>query len=213
MFQLSTAPGEPDYLRDLFFLAPTLPLPLPGDAIEQVALFRDEMANLCRGVERRVQGPAGATVDRYLEASRTPVHQRLVDPPPDARLIYRLASPVPEHWIPFVPVPAVVGGDPAGVQLERRVLLRFDAAGASRAVHPRGLLLRSDVSVSPDAEPPLRLHEEEVPREGAIVERAFQYARRSRGESFLWLGREKRVGAGEGASLLRHDIAGRIGGA
>jgi hypothetical protein len=211
MFELSTAPGEPAYLSELFFLAPTVPLPLGGDPVEQVALFRDEMANLCWGVERRVQGPFGETVDRYREASRTAVHQRLVDPPSDARLIYRLASPVPEHWIPFVPVPATVNGDPAGVQLERRVLLRFDATGVSRAVHPHGLLLRSDLSMPADGEPPLRLEEEEVPREGAVVERAFHYARGARGESYLWLGREKRVGTGEGASLLRFDIADSIG--
>jgi hypothetical protein len=118
---------------------------------------------------------------------------------------------VPEHWIPFVPVPATVNGDPAGVQLERRVLLRFDATGVSRAVHPHGLLLRSDLSMPADGEPPLRLEEEEVPREGAVVERAFHYARGARGESYLWLGREKRVGTGEGASLLRFDIADSIG--
>jgi hypothetical protein len=211
MLELSSAPGEPAYLRDLFFLAPTLPLPLAGDPLEQVALFRDEMANIAWGVERRVQGGAGGSYDRYLEASRTAVHQRLVEPPPDARLIYRLATPVPAHWIPFVPVPAMVNGQSAGVQLERRVLLRFDETGAARAVHPRGVLLRSDLTAPVESEPPLRLHEEEVPREGAIVERTFQYARGTRGESFVWLGREKRVGTGEGASLLRHDIAQRIG--
>lgn len=212
MYELSTAPGEPDYLRDFFFLAPTVPTPLAGDPVEQVALFRDEMANLCWGVERRVQGSAGEVVDRYLEASRTPLHQQLVDPPPDVRLIYRLASPVPEHWIPFVPVPAQVAGDPAGIHFERRVLLRFDANGVSRPVHPRGILLRSDLSVGPDDEPPLRLFEEEIPRDGALVERAFQYARGPNGESWLWLGRHKRVGAGEGASLLRFDSTERVAG-
>jgi hypothetical protein len=212
MFELSTAAGEPAYLRDLFFLAPTLPLPLAGDPIEEVALFRDEMANVCWAVERKIQGPAGTTIDRYREASRTPVHQRLVDPPADARLIYRLASPVPESWIPFVPVPATTDNTDAGVQLERRVLLRFDATGTARAVHPRGLLLRSDPSLPVDTEEPLRLHEEEVPREGALVTRAFQYARWCDGESFLWVGRDKRVGTGEGSSLLRYDVAERIAG-
>jgi hypothetical protein len=210
MFELSAEPGAPDYLRDMFFLAPTLPLPLSGDPIEQVALFRDEMANVCWGVERRVQGAAGETVDRYLEATRKAVHQRIVNPPPEARLIYRLASPVPEHWIPFVPVPTTQNGVAAGIQLERRVLLRFDENGSSTAVHPRGVLLRSDLSKAVDVVPPLRHHEVEVPREGAVVERAFQYARGSRGESFLWLGRDKRVGTGEGSSLLRHDRADRI---
>jgi hypothetical protein len=105
MFELSALSGEPDYLRDLFLLAPTIPLPLAGDPVEQVALFRDEMANLCWGVERRVQGPSGESVDRYQEASRTPVHQRIVDPPDDARLIYRLASPGPSTGFHSFPCP------------------------------------------------------------------------------------------------------------
>ena len=157
MFELSTDPDAPAYLRDLFFLAPTVPMPLAGDPIEQVALFRDEMANVCWGVERRVLGAAGDTVDRYLESSRRPLHQRMVDPPQDARLIYRLSSQVPAHWIPFVPVPVVANGAPAGIQLERRVLLRFDQSGASTAVHPRGVLLRTDPSRPADSETLLRI--------------------------------------------------------
>jgi hypothetical protein len=111
-----------------------------------------------------------------------------------------------------VPVRASVDGDPAGIQLERRVLLRFDATGTGHAVQPRGTLLRSDPGGAPDTEPPLRLQEEEVPREGAVVRRAFQYARGANGESYLWLGRDKRVGTGEGSSLLRFDEAQRIAG-
>jgi hypothetical protein len=126
--------------------------------------------------------------------------------------VYRLASPVPEHWIPFVPVPAASAGDPAGILLERRVLVRVDPTGAAIAAHPRGLLLRSDPSRPAGTEAPLRLHEEEVPREGAVVRRTFQYARGPGGESYLWLGRDKRVGTGEGASLLRHDVAQRVAG-
>lgn len=212
VFELSCAPDAPAYLRDLFLLPPTVPLPLAGDPIEEVALFRDEMANVCWSVERKVQGSAGSTVDRYLEASRTPVHQRLVEPPDDARLIYRLATPVPEHWIPFVPVRAMAGADPAGVQLERRVLLRFDADGSVRESHPHGALLRANPSVPAAEEAPLRLHEEEVPREGVVVRRMFQYARDAAGRAHLWLGRDKRVGTGEGSSLLRFDVAERRGG-
>ena len=52
----------------------------------------------------------------------------------------------------------------------------------------------------------LRLAEEEVPREGAMVERAFQHARWFDGRSLLWLGRCKVPGRGEGASGLRFDV-------
>ena len=58
------------------------------------------------------------------------------------------------------------------------------------------------------ARPPtaaLQIFGEEVPREGARVLRAFQYARWIDGRTFLWMGRQKNVGRGEGASGLRFD--------
>jgi hypothetical protein len=54
---------------------------------------------------------------------------------------------------------------------------------------------------------PLRLAEEEIPRDGALVTRSFQSARWFGGRSFLWLGRAKRAGRGEGSSGLTYDTA------
>lgn len=54
---------------------------------------------------------------------------------------------------------------------------------------------------------PLALHEEEVPRAGARVTRASQYARWIDGSTHLWIGRRKQPGRGEGSSGLRFDIA------
>jgi hypothetical protein len=48
-----------------------------------------------------------------------------------------------------------------------------------------------------------------VPREGALVERRFQYARWFDGAGLLWLGRRKSVGRGESSSGLRFDILDR----
>jgi hypothetical protein len=73
--------------------------------------------------------------------------------------------------------------------------------------HPRGVLLRSDLSLPVETEPPLRIAEEEIPRDGAVVTRSFQYARWFGGRSYLWLGRAKRTGRGEGSSGLRYDSA------
>ena len=39
--------------------------------------MRDEMANLAWGIEQRVQGASGESVERRLEASRLAVHQSL----------------------------------------------------------------------------------------------------------------------------------------
>jgi hypothetical protein len=57
--------------------------------------------------------------------------------------------------------------------------------------------------------PKVALREDEVPREeGARATRAYQLARWMDGSTFLWLGRRKGVGRGEGSSGLRFDTTG-----
>lgn len=72
--------------------------------------------------------------------------------------------------------------------------------------HPGGVLLRSapEADVATDR---LRLAEEEVPRDGAVVTRRYQLARTPSGGTVLWIGRRKRTGEGEGWSGLRFDTA------
>jgi hypothetical protein len=201
-------PAQKVAARDFLFLPPTLVQTIVGEPVEEVALFRDEMANLAWGVERRVQGASGEPYDRHAEATRRAAQQQLSGPPVDAQLVYRLATSVPEHWIPLVPVPAE-GSNPGTnpvIQLQRRALLRTETDGQRRAIQPKGVLLRTDPRQAPDAERPLRIEEEEVPREGAVVTRAFQFARWFDGRSLLWLGRRKRSGRGEGFSGLEFDV-------
>ena len=203
-----------DLAGDYFFLPPTLAQPVDGEPVEQVQLSRDESANLAWGIERCVQGSSGDRYERAEEASIQAARQQLDGPSADAALVYRLATTVPEHWIPFVPVPVEPGHPEANpvIQLERRALRRTEADGQHRLVHPRGVLLRTDPASAPDTEPPLRLEEEEVPREGAIAERMFRYARWVDGRSLLWLGRRKYAGRGETSSGLRFDSLRRAGG-
>jgi hypothetical protein len=114
-------------------------------------------------------------------------------------------TPVPDHWVPFVAVP--VPGAPAGaIELERRPLLHFRDDGTTDSTHPLGVLLRSmpDAEITSDR---LRLAEEEVPRDGAVVTRRYQLARTPSGGTALWIGRRKRTGEGEGWSGLRFDTA------
>jgi hypothetical protein len=160
-------------------------------------------------VERFVQGASGEPRDRRVEPPAPAVFQRVAGDQITAELIYRLATPVPEQWLPFVPVPDQPG-QPAtafAVHLERRAMLRTLSDGTQVEIHPRGVLLRRDLSRPVEDEPPLHLQEEEVPRAGAVVARSFQYARWLNGQRFLWAGRSKQVGRGEGASGLRYDIA------
>jgi hypothetical protein len=74
--------------------------------------------------------------------------------------------------------------------------------------HPRGTLLRLNPTV-PVQTDYLRVEEEEVPREGIQLTRAFNYARDPQGRGLLWIGRRKTTGRGEGSSGLRFDVVKR----
>jgi hypothetical protein len=146
-------------------------------------------------------------VPRARLGSKVSTRQQLLGDLGDAQIVYRLMTPVLEHWIPFVAVP--VPGRPAGsflVELERRPLVRFLEDGTTQLVHPRGVILRADPLSDMDTDR-LRVAEEEVPRDGVVITRSYQLARTEDGRTVLWIGRRKRTGRGEGASGLRFDTA------
>lgn len=205
MFELSRTDGA---RSDAFLLAPTINARLEGDPVEDVALFRDEMANMAWAVERKVQGEMGIPVDRYQEATKHSASRQFSDISHiTAELVYRVSTSVAEHWLPFVPVPKA--DRPLaefGIELERRAMLRHRDDGSIEPVYPRGKLLRTDLSKTTAAEPAQRLEDEEVPRDGVNLARKAQFARWIGGERLHWIGRSKTAGKGEGASGLRHDI-------
>jgi hypothetical protein len=204
MFGL-TASDDRTTRADLFVIPPVVPHVLESDPLEEVALFRDEMANLVWGVERVVQGTSGEPVDRRRFAPRVSLRQTLPGDLDDASIVYRLMSPVPDNWVPFVAVP-VRGAAAGAIELERRPLLHFRDDGTTDVTHPRGVLLLTAPGTNRGTDR-LRIAEEEVPRDGAIVTRRYQLARTPSGGTVVWLGRQKRVGDGEGWSGLRFDTA------
>jgi hypothetical protein len=200
MFQLSfqrpegSAPLTP--ASNLFFLPPALAKDIEGKPVEEVLFLRDEMANMAWGVERLVESSIEQPVNRYeTAATRDSSSQPVVSA--DGIPVYRLASQVPEHWTPLLPVQtdAATGA----VRLMRGAVLKPD--GTQQAVRPQGRIL------NPDGKPSLNICEEEVPREGARVTRSYQLARWLDGSTHLWMGRRKQVGRGEGSSGLRFDTA------
>ena len=210
-FSLSTngGAGAAGSGGEVLFLPPALPQGLQSEAIEEVLLLRDELANLGWAVERRIAELGGRPLDRFeeyqrarAEAAATPAEPEPVPPPgpeeagsaeaPELR--YRLANRVPDFWFPLVPVRP----DPASpeIRLARgRVLQHGPDADGPPA--PLGQLL--------EAGRPLQLFEEEVPRAGARVTRSYQYVRWTDGGAHLWIGRRKIAGRGEGSSGLRFD--------
>ena len=202
MFELTDAARSREHPSP-YFLPPTLANTVDGDPIESVLLLRDEMANMVWGVEQIVLGRTGDRIDRREQVQAAGLGLQQIDGDiADAELIYRLATPVPDHWIPFVPVPATDGspGD-AGVVLERRTMRRMSPTGFVD-IAPLGVLLEPGRV--------LRINEEAVPREGILLERSFQLARWIDGSTHLWLGRRKRGGRGEGRSGLRFDAVDQI---
>lgn len=195
-----TSPGA-----DVFVIPPVVQHVVQSNPLEEVALFRDEMANLVWGVERIIQAPSGEPVDRTRLARPVTPHQEMPEDLGDASIVYRMMSPVPDHWAPFVAVPEA-GGPAGAIELERRPLLHFRADGTTEVSHIKGTLLRTttDADILSDR---LRIAEEEVRRDGAVVTRRYQLARTPDGGTTIWIGRRKRIGESEGWSGLRFDTA------
>ena len=178
--------------RNLFFLAPALLNNLESPPIEEVLLLRDEMANLAWAVERLIESPTEASLNRYEDDLERKRRLGSASPLPasPATLRYGLSSQVPAYWVPLLPVQT---GN--GLRLNRGAVLNLE--GTPQPVHALGSILESGEALS--------LFEEEVPREGIRVTRSYQWARWMDGSSHLWVGRRKGVGRGEGSSSLRFD--------
>lgn len=189
---------------------PTVPKVQEGEPSEQVALIRDEMANMVWGIETVVPVASGRGLRGAEAAYQTlETYRRLLGAggatpaPPAAPVRYQVISIVPENWIPFVPVH--VPGESREVQLQRAAMPRViegDPNPPAR-VRPRTSLLRVGLDRTPPE--PYFVHEEEVPRAGVRVSQAYQRTRWRSGRVVVWLGAHKSTGRGEGSSGLAFD--------
>lgn len=154
--------------------------------LEEVALQRDEAADLAWSIEHRVLGPGGRGVDRPWNTSDFDLPPATT---PDAHeLVWRLATPVAPTWTPLVAVP-----DPAGARLLRRGRLLDTTTTALVAAQSQLLRGMGDI------------HTEEVTAAGIRLRLLDQLARTPDGGSVVWRGRERRSWQGEAASGLRFD--------
>jgi hypothetical protein len=162
-------------------IPPTTPAVLGGSPLEETAFFRDEQANLVWAVERTTASPLGTPIDRYRTSQ--PSRRVTVDVTDigDADLVYRLTTPIPGNWYPYLPKPTASGDD---ITLER-----LPAAGHGQIVAESAVV-----------------EDEEVSRGGLVVERTWRFCRWTGGQSLLWLGRRVHGGRGEGSSGLAWDL-------
>jgi hypothetical protein len=217
LFTLSPAATETGPVDTSLLLLPTTGKVQEGQPLDDVALVRDEVANLVWAVEKTVPLATGAGKSGSEAAAETlAYHTRLLaewletHPPPPADpvtapLRYQVMNTVPEHWIPFVPT--AVPGDPRSVQLQRGAMLRLldgDPADPAK-VRPRTFLMREGLD-SPQRRPYF-IHEEEVTRAGTAVRQSYQRTRWNNGRVVIWLGARKQTGRGEATSALAFDQA------
>ena len=161
----------------LLLVAPALPDSESGPPLERVDMIRDQAANLAWAIERRAPAASGRPFER--DAASSPAEPAESG---DA-WSYVAYTPVPEHWIPLVPV----RGEDEQVHLRRgRVALPPSGVPEERLL-PMGRIL--------DASAPMRVDEDAIPDAGVRIERRYQRARGPDGRIHLWVGRRVRTGA------------------
>ena len=186
MFHHSSKQNAVD-TTNLFYLAPSITKSLESPSLEEVNFLRDEMANMVWAVENIVPSQIG----KGVRGSEMALSEKPADPfvpVGTAEIRYVLGTTVPDYWKPFVPVH--VNGSNTEIRLQR--------AQMPGAKPPYGVLLSEQPA-------PYFINEEEVPRAGIIVSRSFQRTRWLNGKTYLWIGRAKEAGRGEGQSNLKFD--------
>jgi hypothetical protein len=109
---------------------------------------------------------------------------------------YVAMTPLPEQWIPFVPVHT--GEDDRAIRLQRAALL---SDVDQQPIRPRTALLREGL----DQGLPYYINEEEVPTAGTRLTVSYRRTRWRNGHVVVWLGARRGLGRGEGASGLAFD--------
>jgi hypothetical protein len=172
-----------------FYLPLAITKAMEGEPLEKVNFLRDEMANMVWAVENIVPSQSGKGVNGNEMAIKD------VEPPAfvpvedsDAKIRYVLGTTVPENWIPFIPVH--IEGSDTEIRLQRASMpVSKGALGVFLTENP----------------PPYFINEEEIPRAGITVKRSFQRTRWLDGKTYVWIGRYKEAGKGEGWSNLKFD--------
>jgi len=182
---------EKDQLRpttNRFYLVPAIGKVLESDPLERVNFMRDEMANMVWGIESIVPSQMGKGISGYETAKVNEKEKPALGDDETVKIGYVLGTRVPTNWIPFIAVHAE--GSVSEIRLQRARMVGGE--------QPRGWVLREPRS-------PYFVEEEEVPRAGVYVQRSWQRARWLNGRTFIWVGRKKTAGRGEGWSQLVFD--------
>lgn len=192
--------GKALYAKEehFLYLPPVTTFRQESRPIEELLFLRDEYANMVWAIEKTVRNPIGKPTDGYdlhLELNgpflnpKTEEAETASDFPR-----FRLASPVPTNWIPYLP--RHINGSNKDIELKRAVMMRNEATQDPEDIDPISFLAGEDL---------LTIREEAIPRAGVRVQLTHQRVRGTDGNTYIWLGRKVLAGRGEGSSGLTFD--------
>lgn len=178
-----------------FYLVPSLSKSLEAPRLEQINFVRDEMANMVWAVENIVASQLGKGVSGDEMAlpdddtdSTTTITTSTTESPDTTSIRYVLGTTVPHNWIPFIP--RQIKNDSPEIHFQRA---QFPGG--------KGAL----TAILKEKAPPYFIDEEILGSWGLLVSRSFQSTRFINGSTWLWIGRRKEAGKGEGWSNLKFD--------
>jgi hypothetical protein len=178
--------------EQFLYLPPTATFRQESRPVEEVLFLRDEYANMVWGIEKTVCNALGKPVDGYdlhLEVNGPFLKGEQKE---NTLPQFRLASPVPTNWIPYLPFQI----DGSNIELRRAFMMRNEDHTEPEDIIPLSTLAQSDL---------LTIREEAIPRAGVRVQLTRQRVRGSDGKTYIWLGRKVLAGRGEGSSGLTFD--------
>lgn len=208
MFTLSPR-GDQTSSETRLFLAPAAMQVMESPKLETVSFLRDEMANMAWGVEKTIPDgffggrdgqEAGLELFNFLKAN-APAYTPPTPQTNDAEIKYKLATRVPENWIPFLP--NHISSANRAIRLQRSAMPRDIPGMSTPVVEPRTALIRTGLDENPTQR--YYINEEEVTKAGTMVHRTWQRTRWHDGGLCVWIGRRKQTGLGGGYSGLNFD--------
>jgi hypothetical protein len=169
-----------------------------GKPLEEVNFIRDEMANMVWGIESVIPSPLGHGIQGREQNKNAPPAEN------GDKYFYVERTTTPLNWIPFLPLK----NNENRLILRRGKLLTDNGA----IIRPNTSLLRKGLdknsNIGKDANGKSIVYDvedNEVPREGVKVTKAYQRTRMPNGEVIVWLGMQKESGKREGRSSLNYD--------
>jgi len=185
--------------KDHFLLlAPATTFRMESNPLEEVLFLRDEFANMVWAIEKTVCSDLGKPTngfDLHLELNGPFLKQDNDEEPTDGGIPkYRLASPVPTNWIPYLPFQ--IEGSNTEIELKRAFMMRNEDQADPVDIIPLTTLAKEDI---------LTIREEAIPRAGVRVQITRQRVRWTDGKTYIWMGRKVLAGKGEGSSDLTFD--------